>query len=89
MASNSNAVKRIGRYLKRTKRKEIIFNPNAQKRFEDWVDTDFSGGWNLKDPNYLRSALSRTRFFIKCASCPITWSSKLQTEIALSTTEAE
>jgi hypothetical protein len=33
--------------------------------------------------------MSRTGFVIMYAGCPITWSSKLQTEIALSTTEAE
>ena len=33
--------------------------------------------------------LSRTGFVIRYAGCPIIWSSKLQTEIALSTAEAE
>ena len=32
---------------------------------------------------------SRTGFVIRYASCPVIWSSKLQTEIALSTAEAE
>jgi hypothetical protein len=34
------------------------------------------------------SAKSRTGYVITFASCPVLWSSKLQTEIALSTTEA-
>jgi hypothetical protein len=33
--------------------------------------------------------MSKTGFVIKYADCPIYWKSKLQTEIALSTTEAE
>ena len=33
--------------------------------------------------------LSRTGYVIMYAGCPLTWCSKLQTEIALSTTEAE
>ena len=33
--------------------------------------------------------MSRAGFVIKYANCPIIWTSKLQTEIALSTTEAE
>ena len=33
--------------------------------------------------------MSRTGFVIKYMNCPIYWTSKLQTEIALSTTEAE
>ena len=33
--------------------------------------------------------MSRTGYVIQYANCPIIWSSKLQSEIALSTTEAE
>ena len=33
--------------------------------------------------------MSRTGYVIKYANCPIIWCSKLQTEIALSTTESE
>ena len=33
--------------------------------------------------------LSRTGYVIFCAGCPMVWSSKMQTEIALSTAEAE
>ena len=43
----------------------------------------------MKDSGRLRFALSRTGFIIKYSSCPIAWCSKLQSEIALSTTEAE
>lgn len=35
------------------------------------------------------TAKSRTGFVIMFAGCPLIWSSKLQTEIALSLTEAE
>ena len=54
-----------------------------------FIDADFAGGFNksvAKDP---ASVCSRTGFVIKHASCPIIWKSKLQTEIALLTTEAE
>ena len=88
-ASHGKAIKRIGRYLKRTRDKGLIFSPNKDNGFEDWADADFAGGWNLKDSGCLRSVLSRSGFIIKYASCPIAWSSKLQSEIALSTTEAE
>eukprot|EP00957_Ditylum_brightwellii_P070957 5391906-Ditylum_brightwellii.AAC.1 len=43
------------------------------------------GSENSEDPT---SVLSRTGY-IKYANCPIVWTSKLQTEIALSTTEVE
>ena len=86
---HAKATKRIGRCLNRSKDKGIIFAPNINNGFEDWADADFAGCWNLRDSNCVRSVLSRSGFVIKHASCPIAWSSKLQTEIALSTREAE
>jgi hypothetical protein len=40
----------------------------------------------VQDPS---TAKSRTGYIIQYASCPLLWASKLQTQIALSTTEAE
>ena len=88
-ASHGKAIKRIGRYLKRTRNKGLIFSPNKNNGFEDWADADFAGAWNIKDSGSSRSVLSRTGFIIKYASCPIAWSSKLQSEIALSTIKSE
>ena len=87
--SHGKAMKRIGRHLKRARDKGLIFSPNPNNGFEDWAGADFAGAWNLKDSGYLRSALSRTGFIIKHLSCPIAWCSKLESKIALSTTEAE
>jgi hypothetical protein len=53
------------------------------------VDADFADGWKDGDHDNPESVLSRTGFVIMYAGCPITWQSKLQTEIALSTTESE
>jgi hypothetical protein len=39
--------------------------------------------------NDVNMAKSRTGYIISFSGCPITWASKLQTQIALSTTEAE
>ena len=52
------------------------------------MDADFAGGWIQVDADNPANLLSRTGFVIMYAGCPILWSSKLQTEIALSTTEA-
>ena len=41
------------------------------------------------DANDASNVYSRTGFVIRYAGCPILWQSKLQTEIALSTAEAE
>jgi hypothetical protein len=40
----------------------------------------------MNDPS---TAKSRTGFVISYQGCPITWASKLQTEVVLSTTESE
>ena len=54
-----------------------------------YVDADFAGGYDKEHGVEPASVYSRTGFIIKYAGCPLMWQSKLQTEIALSTTEAE
>ena len=49
----------------------------------------FAGGWNMADSTNADNVLSRTGFVIRYTGCPVIWSSKLQTEISLSTAEAE
>jgi hypothetical protein len=70
--------------------KGIILDPNHDESFKVYADADFAGKWNKlmahKDPS---TAKSRSGYVILFADCPIIWSSKLQTQIALSTTEAE
>ena len=87
--SHERAVKRIVRYLLDTKDKGIIFRPDLSKGLECFVDADFAGGWKDGDHDCPESVLSRTGYVIMYAGCPITWGSRLQTEIALSTTESE
>ena len=43
----------------------------------------------MADSNDVRSAISRTGYAIKVANGPTCWVSKMKTEVALSTTEAE
>jgi histone deacetylase 1/2 len=87
--SHAEAVKRIGRYLLATKGQGIILQPQ-QGTFDCWVDASHAGEWNKShaqnDPS---TAKSRTGYVIMFAGCPLVWASKLQTEIALSSTEAE
>ena len=59
------------------------------KVLECFVDADFSGDWNANYPLNPTSVLSRTGFFITYSGLPTFWSSKLQTEIELSTCEVE
>jgi hypothetical protein len=56
---------------------------------ECYVDTAFAGGWNITTFADADKVMSRNGFAITYANCPIYWASCLQTEIALSTAEAE
>lgn len=48
------------------------------------------GNWNKPTAESdVSTAQSRSGYIILFAACPLTWVSRLQTEIALSTTEAE
>ena len=89
MRSHERAIIRIVRYLNNTKDKGIIFEPDPELGLECFVDADFAGGWCQADADNPENVMSRTGFVIRYAGCPIGWCSKLQTEIALSTAEAE
>ena len=84
------AVLHLGKYLKHTRSDGIILNPNRLKSIEVYADADFAGNWNINTAEYDAStAKSRSGYIVLYAGCPIIWSSKLQTQVALSTTEAE
>ena len=80
----------IGHYLIGTRAKGIVMRPDHTKSFECWEDADFAGNWYepwaAKDP---MTAKSQPRWTIMYAGCHITWSSKLQTLMALSTMKAQ
>jgi len=87
--SHEDALICIGRYLKGTLQKGLILTPSENFKIDCYPDADFAGLWgrdNKQDPHSVRS---RTGYVICLADCPILWKSKLQTEIALSTMEAE
>jgi hypothetical protein len=67
----------------------LILTPSTKFNIDCYPDANFAGLWgrdNKQDPHSVRS---RTGCVICLANCPILWKSKLQTEIALSTMEAE
>jgi len=80
---------RIGRYLLSTKEKGMVYRPDSNRGIEVFADADFAGGWDPEDALNADSVYSCTDYVICYAGCPIYWQSKLQTEIALSTAEAE
>jgi hypothetical protein len=53
------------------------------------VDADFAGHWHKEYSELLESVLSRTGNVIAFCGCPVTWYTKLQSEITRSTTENE
>lgn len=86
---HERAIINIGRYLLSTRDRGIIYKPDTSKGLECYVDADFAGGWQKADAESADSVMSRTGYVLMYAGCPIHWVSKLQTEIALSTAEAE
>jgi hypothetical protein len=87
---HGEAILYLVRYLKKSRELGICFSPKSEKGFECYCDADFSGNWTftIADVNPSTSK-SRSGWAIFYAGCPIIWASKLQTQNALSTTEAE
>ena len=83
------ALIRIGRYLKGTQGKGLIMYPDASRGIDCYPDADFAGLYGQEDSQDPHCARSRTGYVILAFGCPVLWRSKLQTEIALSTMEAE
>jgi len=87
---HGDALRWLGRYLKGTRDKGVIYHPVEGKHLEVYVDADFSGNWDPQEAASDRdTARSRHGYTIHYAGCPIIWKSQLQTEIALSSTESE
>ena len=86
---HTKAVQWLGRYLHGTQDKGIILSPNNEL-FQVYADADFAGTWDPETaPDDSDTARSRMGYLVTFAGCPITWTSKLISEIVLSTTEAE
>jgi hypothetical protein len=87
--SHETALKRVARYLKATRTRGMRIQPTNDLRLDLFVDADFAGLWNSEDANDPVCVRSRTGYVVTLGEVPIIWASKLQTEIALSTTESE
>jgi hypothetical protein len=88
--SHELAIHRIVRYLKSTSYKGYFLRPIISKSTLDcYVDANFAGLWTPSTAHDPISVKSRTGYVIAFASCPLLWSFKLQSEVALSTTEAK
>ncbi|KAL7460298.1 hypothetical protein ACHAXS_001818, partial [Conticribra weissflogii] len=87
--SHVAALKRIGRYLKSTRDNGLILDPTEDLNIEAFPNADFAGLYGYKESTDPTCTWSRTGFVINVANCPVFWQSKLQSETALSTMEAE
>ena len=88
--THGDAVLWLCKYLRETRNEGIILDPRTEKSLEVYADADFAGNWNKTTAAHdVSTAKSRTGYVITFAGCPILWASRIQTQIALSTTEAE
>ena len=88
--SHEMALKWIGRYLKATRKRGLILNPSKDLyKVDDYPDADFADMYGYENPTDPSCVKNRTGYVITFADCPVLWQSKLQTETALSTMEAE
>jgi hypothetical protein len=88
--SHGKAILYLVCYLKKTRDVGLKFKPDPKKGFECYCDANFSGNWNKAFTAVdLSTAKSQSGWIIFYAGCPVSWASKLQLQIALSTTEAE
>ena len=88
--SHGEAILYLVCYLKKTHNIGLKFTPDPTKGFKCYCDSDFSGLWNKEfapvDPS---TAKSRSGWIIFYAGCPFSWASRLQSQVALSTTKAK
>jgi hypothetical protein len=82
-------IKRIIRYLKKTKLEGLILRPTEALKVDCYVDSGFGGLYAVEDKQDPLSVKSHTGYVIMYWDSPLMWVSKMQTQIALSTMEAE
>ena len=67
----------------------MLMKPNKKEGFTVYADADFAGNFNRHDTKDPATAKSRFAYHVMYKGCLLFSHSKLQSEIALSTTEAE
>eukprot|EP00804_Cyclotella_cryptica_P021032 CCRYP_019783-RA/>CCRYP_019783-RA protein AED:0.40 eAED:0.40 QI:0/-1/0/1/-1/0/1/0/89 len=69
--------------------KGLIMTPINDPCVDCYPDANFAGLYGHEDSQDPHCACSQSRYLITMFGCLVLWKSKLQTEIALSTIEAE
>ena len=76
--------------MRATRTHGLIINPLSNElKIDAYPDADFAGMYGYEKHDDPPLVKSRTGYVINVADCPVLWQSKLQTETALSTMEAE
>ena len=71
-------IKRILRYLNRTRDKGVTIIPTKEHRVDWYIDADFAGLSGVKQDQDLISVKSRTGYLITFMEVPLQWVLKLQ-----------
>ncbi len=88
--THGEAILYLVRYLMKSRDLGIRFKPYPSKGFECYCDADILGLWNKTlAPDDPSTAKSQSGWIIFYTGCPVSWASKLQSQVALSTTEAK
>ena len=82
--SHEVALKQIAQYLKGTRNKGMKLNPSNKLNLDCYADEDFARLWSAELPNDPTCVKSRTGYLLMLGGVPGSWSSKLQSKIALS-----
>ena len=67
----------------------MLLQPTHELTIDCFVDVDFAGQWNVKDPQDPLCIKSQRGYVLMVGKCPGHWVSKLQSEVAVSMMEAE
>ena len=77
------------RYLKKTKTNGLILKPENDLRVDCYVDANFGDLFSVEDKQDPVCVKSRTGYVNTYRGVPLMWVFKMQTQVALSTMEAE
>ena len=75
--THGEAILHLAKYLKCTKGRGLLLQPNAQRSIEIHVDADFCGNFHANTSSEdISTYKSRYGYVISFAGCPIIWGSK-------------
>ena len=89
LESHEESTKHIFRYLQVVKVNGLIFQPKSSLELDLYINDELSGLWNYEDNKYPVFVKYITVYVLTLGGFPISWSSKFQNKISISTTEAD